>query len=51
LSSWAKVKERFPDINTAPVAVDAFINSLRFIYFGINLPPFFPHKRGIEIPS
>jgi len=40
LSSWAKVKETFPDINTAPVAADTFINSLRFISFDINLTPF-----------
>src|SRR5512136_395399 len=37
LSSCAKVKEGFPDINIAPVAADAFINSLRLISFDINL--------------
>jgi hypothetical protein len=40
LSSWAKVKEGFPDINIAPVAADAFINSLRFIPFDISATSF-----------
>src|SRR4030042_7158619 len=41
LSSCAIAERRFPVINTAPVAADVFMNSLRSIFFNINLiPPF-----------
>ena len=38
--SWAKVKERFPDINTAPLATDTSINFLQLISFEINFTTF-----------
>jgi hypothetical protein len=39
-NSWAEAGETFPDRNAAPVAADAFRNSLRFRPFDTKLIPF-----------
>jgi hypothetical protein len=45
-NSWAKAKETFPDMNAAPVADDAFRNSLRFRSFDTKPIPFHPLPSG-----
>jgi hypothetical protein len=46
LSSWAKLKETFPEISTAPVAADAFMNSLRFNFLAITIPSLLGHLKA-----